>query len=104
MRTPTCQTKACTSLGLTGYYRRFSLDYETVVKRLNRLTANCVMRRDLLVVTLAVKHLRPYLYGREFDLRANHASLIWLYKSKEPAHQIARWPEMLAESNFNIQH
>ena len=50
----------------------------------------CVTRRELLAVVLAVTHFRPYLYGRKFLLRTDHASLIWLYKCSDPSHQIAR--------------
>jgi len=38
----------------------------------------CMTRRELLAVVKAVKHFRPYLYGRTFRLRTDHASLIWL--------------------------
>jgi len=40
----------------------------------------CTTRRELLAVVKAVKHFRPYLYGRSFRLRTVHASLIWLCK------------------------
>ena len=64
----------------------------------------CVTRRELLAVILAVTHFRPYLYGRKFTLRTDHASLIWLYKRTEPSHQIARWLELLAEFEFTMEH
>ena len=35
----------------------------------------CVTRKELLAVVKAVKHFRPYLYGRPFKLRSDHASL-----------------------------
>ena len=64
----------------------------------------CVTRRELLAVILAVTHFRPYLYGRRFRLRTDHASLIWLYKQADPSHQIARWLELLAEFEFSFEH
>ena len=64
----------------------------------------CVTRRELLAVVLAVTHFRPYLYGRKFLLRTDHASLIWLYKRSDPSHQIARWLELLAEFEFTLEH
>ncbi|XP_067939742.1 uncharacterized protein [Watersipora subatra] len=36
----------------------------------------CVTRRELLAVIKCVKHFRPYLYGRQFLVRTDHASLI----------------------------
>ena len=50
---------------------------------------NCVTRRELLAVVMAVNLFRPYLYGQEFGLRTDHASLLWLYKRTEPSHQVA---------------
>jgi len=38
----------------------------------------CATRKELLAVVKAVKHFRPYLYGRTFRLQMDHASLIWL--------------------------
>jgi len=51
----------------------------------------CTTRKELLAVAKAVKHFRPYLYGRTFRLRTDHASLIWLCKRAEPSSQVARW-------------
>ena len=64
----------------------------------------CVTRRELLAVVMAVNHFRPYLYGQEFRLRTDHASLLWLYKRTEPSHQVARWLESLAEFQFKLEH
>jgi len=36
----------------------------------------CTTRKELLAVVKSVKHFRPYLYGRKFRLRTDHASLI----------------------------
>jgi len=36
----------------------------------------CTTKKKLLAVVKAVKHFRPYLYGRRFRLRTDHASLI----------------------------
>ena len=64
----------------------------------------CVTRRELLAIILSTKHFRPYLYGRRFHLRTDHASLQWLYRRKEPSHQVARWLELLAEFRFSLSH
>ena len=53
---------------------------------------------------MATNHFRPYLYGQEFRLRTDHASLLWLYKRTEPSHQVARWLESLAEFRFQLEH
>ena len=64
----------------------------------------CVTRRELLAVIMAVKHFRPYIYGRTFRIRTDHASLIWLHRRREPSSQVARWLEILEEFSYIIQH
>ena len=57
----------------------------------------CVTRREWLAVVEFVHHFRPYLLGREFTLRTDHGSLVWLRNFKEPEGQLARWLEKLQE-------
>ena len=64
----------------------------------------CTTRRELLAVVRAVKHFRPYLYGRKFLVRTDHASLTWLMSQREPEGQVARWLEILSEMTFEIRH
>jgi len=64
----------------------------------------CTTRKELLAVVKAVKHFRPYLYGRSFRLRTHHASLIWLCRWAEPSSQVAQWLEILAEFSYRIEH
>ena len=37
-------------------------------------------------------------------MRTDHASLQWLYRRKEPSHQVARWLKLLAEFHFLLSH
>jgi hypothetical protein len=64
----------------------------------------CVTRRELLAVVKAIIHFRPYLYGKEFKIRTDHASLLWLCRRTMPSAQVARWLEILSEFNFSIEH
>ena len=64
----------------------------------------CVTRRELLAVVKGVKHIRPYLYGQHFDLKTDHALLMWLCRRKEPSDQVARWLETLAEFRYTLNH
>ena len=64
----------------------------------------CVTRRELLATVKAIKHFRPYLYGRKFRLRTDHASLRWLCRRKEPSNQVARRLEILAEFSYILEH
>ena len=61
-------------------------------------------RKELLAVVTFINHFRPYLLGRQFRLRTDHSSLIWLRTFKEPKGQLARWLEQLEEFNFQIVH
>ena len=64
----------------------------------------CVTRRELLAVVRAVEHFRPYLYGGQFKVRTDHASLLWLCRRTTPTAQTARWLEILSEFQFIIEH
>ena len=44
----------------------------------------CVTRSELLAVVEFTHHFRPYLLGRQFTLRTDHGSLVWLQNFKEP--------------------
>ena len=64
----------------------------------------CVTRQELLAIINVVKHFRPLLFGREFTIRTDHASLPWLLRMPNPAGQLARWLEILTEYNFQLLH
>ena len=49
-------------------------------------------------------YFRPYLLGRQFKLRTDHHSLLWLKSFKEPEGQLARWLDQLEEYDFDIEH
>ncbi|GFX69652.1 retrovirus-related Pol polyprotein from transposon opus [Trichonephila clavipes] len=63
-----------------------------------------VTRKELLVIIKAVEHFHPYLYGRRFLLRTDHASLTWLLNFKNLKVQIARWIQRLQEYDMEICH
>ena len=64
----------------------------------------CVTRKELLAVGVFVQHFRQYLLGREFTLRTDHGSLVWVRNFKEPEGQLVRWLEKLEEYTFTIVH
>eukprot|EP00731_Ephydatia_muelleri_P037156 Em0403g5a len=64
----------------------------------------CATRREMLALVWAIKHFRPYLYGRRFTVRTDHASLWWLQSFHEPEGQVARWLECLSEYDFEVVH
>ena len=64
----------------------------------------CVTRRELLAVVRSVQHFHPYLYGRHFTIRTDHAALRWLLSFRSPEGQVARWIECLEQYDFQIEH
>ncbi|GFW77956.1 retrovirus-related Pol polyprotein from transposon 17.6 [Trichonephila clavipes] len=64
----------------------------------------CVTRKELLAIVKAVEHFHPYLYGRRFLLRTDHASLTWLLNFKNSEGQIARWVQRLQKYDAEISH
>ncbi|GFU29445.1 hypothetical protein TNCV_418801 [Trichonephila clavipes] len=63
-----------------------------------------VTRKELLAIVKAVEHFRPYIYGRRFLLRTDHASLTWLLNFKNPEDQIARWIQRLQEYDVELRY
>ena len=61
----------------------------------------CTTRRELLAVVTFVK---PYLLGRQFNLRTDHGSLTWLHNFKEPDGQLARWITALHKYDFLVEY
>ncbi|GFW50304.1 retrovirus-related Pol polyprotein from transposon 412 [Trichonephila clavipes] len=65
---------------------------------------SCLTRKELLAIIKAMEHFHPYLYGRRFLLRTDHASLTWLLNFKNPECQTARWIQRLQEYDVEIHH
>ena len=51
-----------------------------------------------------MRYFRPYLYGQEFVVLSDHASLQWLYSFWEPEGQIAQWLQIIGEYTFKVEH
>ncbi|GFV45329.1 retrovirus-related Pol polyprotein from transposon 412 [Trichonephila clavipes] len=64
----------------------------------------CVTRKELLAIVKAVEHFHPYLYGRRFLQRTDHASLTWVLNFKNSEGQIARLILRLQEYDVEIRH
>ena len=74
-------------------------------RTLNKSERNyCITRKELLAIVAAVKHFRPYLYGKQFKVQTDHGALTWLMKFKHPEAQVAHWIEVLDTYDFKIEH
>lgn len=60
------------------------------------------IERELLAIVWAVKHFRPYLFGRKFKLITDHRPLTWLFSIKDPGSRLARWRLKLEEYDYEI--
>lgn len=58
--------------------------------------------KELLAIIWAVKHFRPYLYGKQFKIITDHKPLTWLFNSKDPTTRLVRWRLKLEEYNYKI--
>ena len=61
-------------------------------------------RKELLAMVAFLTHFRPYLLGRHFTLRTDHAALSWLLTLKDPHGQLARWLERIQDYDFTVMH
>ncbi|MEE8326536.1 MAG: reverse transcriptase domain-containing protein [candidate division NC10 bacterium] len=52
----------------------------------------------------AIKHFRPYLWGRQFEAVTDHNALKWLMNLKNPTPKLQKWGLDLAEYDFTITH
>ena len=63
----------------------------------------CTTHRELLAVVKAVEHFHHYLAGKEFLIRVDHASLVWLKNFRDPKDKVARWILRLEDYNYKLQ-
>lgn len=61
------------------------------------------IEKEMLAITWAVKHFRPYLYGRKFTLRTDHKPLQWLHSLKEPNSKLMRWKLLMEEYDYTVE-
>ncbi len=59
---------------------------------------------ECLAVVWVVIHFRPYLYGTEFVLYADHQPIKWLMTNDKFTGKLARWVLILQEYEFKVIH
>ena len=64
----------------------------------------CTTRKELLSVVVFTRHYRHYLLCRQFVVRTDHASLVWLMRFKQSDGLLSRWLQELGQYDFSIVH
>lgn len=96
-------------LGIGGVLAQVQDGRERVIayasRAMNTAERNyCITEKELLAVVYFVQYFRQYLLGRRFRVRTDHQALVWLFRLKEPSGKIARWIEILAPYDFEIEY
>lgn len=60
--------------------------------------------KELLAIVWAIKHFRPYLYGKHFKILTDHRPLISLFNMKDPSSRLFKFRLLLEEYDFTIEH
>lgn len=60
------------------------------------------IEKELLAIVWAVKHFRPYLFGRKFTIVTDHRPLIYLFSLINPSSRLIKFRLALEEYNFEV--
>lgn len=74
-------------------------------RSLNKAEKNyCTIEKELLAIVWAVKHFRPYLFGKRFKIFTDHKPLIYLFGMTNPSSRLTKFRLVLEEYDFEIQY
>lgn len=74
-------------------------------RALNKAENNySTIEKELLAVVWAIKHFRPYLYGKKFSICTDHRPLVYLFSMKEPSSRLTKFRLALEEYDFDITY
>lgn len=63
-----------------------------------------VIELELLAIVWAIRHFRPYLYGKKFIIKTDHKPLIYLFGMTDPSSRLTKFRLYLEEYDFNIEY
>ena len=70
---------------------------------LNKAELNySTIEKELLAVVWAVRHFRPYLYGKKFIIHTDHRPLVYLFSMIDPSSRLTKFRLALEEYDFEI--
>ena len=64
----------------------------------------CTTRKELLAVMEVPRQFIPYVLGRHFRVRDNHAALRWCQRAPNLVRQQTRWLDLLGEFDFDVEY
>lgn len=74
-------------------------------RTLNKAEKNyCTIEKELLAVVWAVKHFRPYLFGRKFKVFSDHRPLVYLFSMTNPSSRLTKFRLALEEYDFTVTY
>jgi transposase InsO family protein len=72
-------------------------------RRFNNAERNySVVERELAAIVWGIKHFRPYLFGKRFQIVSDHKPLTWIMSVKDPGSRLMRWRILLEEYDYQI--
>lgn len=72
---------------------------------LNKAEKNyCTVEKELLAIVWSVKHFRPYLYGKKFQIFTDHRPLVYLFGMTNPSSRLTKFRLILEEYDFSIHY
>ena len=72
-------------------------------RALNKAELNySTIENELLGVVWAIRHFRPYLYGRKFEIFTDHRPLVYLFTLNDPSSRLTKFRLALEEYKFDV--
>lgn len=74
-------------------------------RTLNKAEKNySTIEKELLGIVWAVKHFRPYLFGRKFIIQSDHRPLVYLFGMTNPSSRLTKFRLALEEYDFVVKY
>lgn len=72
-------------------------------KALNSAERNySTIEKELLGLVWAIRHFRPYLHGKKFELYTDHRPLVYLFTLTDPSSRLTKFRLALEEYSFDV--